>query len=107
MAVINLSRAVEPPLLFPSPREGPNRVGCVEPHMPAARGDRKPCTHELCPGTMQFDREPLATARNTAHRERGWVCGENPGHFTRASESESPATADLSHATAAAPPHET
>ena len=55
--------------------------------MAAARGDRKPCSHVRCPGTMQFGREPLAaSAGSTAYRELGWVCGENPDHFTRASE---------------------
>lgn len=55
--------------------------------MSAARGDRKPCTHTGCPGTMQFGRELLAaSAGSTAHGALGWVCGENPDHFKRASE---------------------
>ena len=56
--------------------------------MASARGDRKPCTHAKCAGTMQFGREPLrqdATA-TSGDGERGWVCSENPGHFQLASE---------------------
>jgi hypothetical protein len=63
--------------------------------MSAARGDRKPCTHARCPGTMQFGREPLAaSAGSTAHGALGWVCGENPDHFKRASELPSSVMAD-------------
>jgi hypothetical protein len=56
--------------------------------MSAARGDRKPCIRTACPGTMQFDREPLPNgpATRAADGERGWVCSENVDHFQRASE---------------------
>jgi hypothetical protein len=56
--------------------------------MSSARGDRKPCTHAECPGTMQFGREPRTTASSliTADGERGWVCSETPEHFQLASE---------------------
>ena len=71
--------------------------------MSAARGDRKPCTHPRCPGTMQFGREPLAaSAGSTAHGALGWVCGENPDHFKRASELAS-VMAEVSPPTSAGP----
>lgn len=59
-----------------------------EEHMASARGDRKPCTHAECSGTMQFGREPLRQTAftMTADGERGWVCSENPGHFQLAAE---------------------
>ena len=56
--------------------------------MASARGDRKPCTHAACAGTMQFGREPLrqVAPATSGDGERGWVCSENPGHFQLASE---------------------
>jgi hypothetical protein len=56
--------------------------------MASARGDRKPCTHAECAGTMQFGREPLrqVAPATSGDGERGWVCSENPGHFQLASE---------------------
>ena len=55
--------------------------------MSAARGDRKPCTHADCSGTMQFGREPLRkTSDPTAEAERGWVCSEKLEHFQRAGD---------------------
>ena len=57
--------------------------------MAAARGDRKPCTHAACAGTMQFGREPLrqVAPATSGDGERGWVCSENPSHFRVDSES--------------------
>ena len=54
----------------------------------AHRGDRKPCTHEECAGTMQFGREPLrqVAPATSGDGERGWVCSENPSHFQLPSE---------------------
>ena len=51
--------------------------------MAAARGDRKPCTHADCAGTMQFGREPLPQTSTSmkVDGERGWVCTDDPGHF--------------------------
>jgi hypothetical protein len=60
--------------------------------MSAARGDRKPCTRNGCPGTMQFGREPLPhgpTMRAT-DGERGWNCSKSAEHFQLASEQLSP-----------------
>jgi hypothetical protein len=56
--------------------------------MASARGDRKPCTHAECAGTMQFGREPLrqVAPATSGDGERGWVCSENPSHFQLASE---------------------
>ena len=56
--------------------------------MASARGDRKPCTHAKCAGTMQFGREPLrqVAPATSGDGERGWVCSENPSHFQLASE---------------------
>lgn len=56
--------------------------------MASERGDQKPCTHSGCRGTMQFGREPLPQSASGARvtGERGWVCGENAGHFMQASE---------------------
>jgi hypothetical protein len=56
--------------------------------MASARGDRKPCTHAECPGTMQFGREPLpqVSPARPLDGERGWVCSEQRGHFQSASE---------------------
>ena len=56
--------------------------------MASARGDRKPCTHAECAGTMQFGREPLrqVAPATSGDGERGWVCSENPGHFQLAAE---------------------
>lgn len=52
--------------------------------MSAERGDRKPCTHLECRGTMQFGREPLTptTSAGSVEGERGWVCSADPHHFT-------------------------
>ena len=60
--------------------------------MASARGDRKPCTHADCPGTMQFGREPLPQVppARPLDGERGWVCSEQPGHFQPASERSGP-----------------
>lgn len=59
--------------------------------MAAARGDRKPCTHARCPGTMQFGRQPVAqtAGRSTADGERGWVCSGDSRHFQLPSEERS------------------
>ena len=48
--------------------------------MASARGDRKPCTHVECSGTMQFSREPLAQTSSTmpADGDRGWICVRTP-----------------------------
>jgi hypothetical protein len=56
--------------------------------MASERGDRKPCTHAKCAGTMQFGREPLrqVAPATSSDGERGWVCSENPSHFQLASE---------------------
>ena len=53
--------------------------------MASARGDRKPCTHSECVGTMQFGREPVrqAAPAMSGDGDRGWVCSENPSHFRR------------------------
>jgi hypothetical protein len=73
-----------------------------EAHMASARGDRKPCTHAGCSGTMQFGREPLPeTALAVAvDGEPGWVCSEDPGHFQLAAERSrpEPAATGASHA---------
>lgn len=63
--------------------------------MAFARGDRKPCTHAECSGTMQFGREPLPERAfaMTADGERGWVCSETPRHFQLASERPRPEAA--------------
>lgn len=55
--------------------------------MAAARGDRKPCTHADCAGTMQFGREPLPQTSSAmgVEGERGWACSDNPEHFLLAS----------------------
>jgi hypothetical protein len=60
--------------------------------MASARGDRKPCTHAECSGTMQFGREPVPESAfgMTIDGERGWVCSENPGHFQLATERPRP-----------------
>jgi hypothetical protein len=51
--------------------------------MSAARGDRKPCTHSGCSGTMQFGREPRprTAAMITADGAPGWVCSTHASHF--------------------------
>jgi len=55
--------------------------------MASARGDRKPCTHGECSGTMQFGREPqLHVSPAMADGKHGWVCGEDPAHFQLAWE---------------------
>ncbi len=55
--------------------------------MPAARGDRKPCTHPHCPGAMTFGREPVTASPGiSTGGQEGWVCAENPAHFKRAAE---------------------
>ena len=55
--------------------------------MAAARGDRKPCTHAECAGTMQFGREPLpqTPTASSVDGERGWVCSDDREHFLLAS----------------------
>ena len=63
--------------------------------MSPARGDRKPCSHADCSGTMQFGREPLPKTSNlTAEAERGWVCSQEPEHFQRAREDQRQKPAD-------------
>jgi hypothetical protein len=59
-----------------------------EAHMASARGDRKPCTHAECSGTMQFGREqlPETAFALTVDGEPGWICSENSGHFQLAAE---------------------
>jgi hypothetical protein len=56
--------------------------------MTSERGDRKPCTHAGCTGTMQYSREPLTQGSSlmSAEGEFGWVCSEDPGHFQFPSE---------------------
>ena len=56
--------------------------------MASARGDRKPCTHAECPGSMQFGRESViqTSSTMTADGEYGWVCSESAAHFQLASE---------------------
>ena len=56
--------------------------------MASARGDRKPCTHAQCSGSMQFGREAViqTSSTMTADGEYGWVCSEYPAHFQLASE---------------------
>jgi hypothetical protein len=56
--------------------------------MASAMGDRKPCTHAECQGTMQFGREQLAEVppARPLDGEHGWVCSEQPGHFQSASD---------------------
>ena len=56
--------------------------------MASARGDRKPCTHAECRGTMQFGRKPLrqVSPAVSSDGERGWVCSEHPSHFQLPSE---------------------
>lgn len=63
--------------------------------MASARGDRKPCTHAECSGTMQFGREqqPQAPPARPLDGERGWVCSEHPEHFRPASERVRPEAA--------------
>lgn len=63
--------------------------------MASARGDRKPCTHADCRGTMQFGREPLprTSAAAPADGELGWVCSDDPGHFQLPSERQRPEVA--------------
>jgi hypothetical protein len=60
--------------------------------MASARGDRQPCTHTACSGTMQFGREPLhqTSSSTNGEGERGWVCSVNPGHFQRGAERPRP-----------------
>ena len=55
--------------------------------MASERGDRKPCTHDECRGTMQFGRQPLPQTSSavTVDGERGWVCSDHPEHFLLAS----------------------
>ena len=55
--------------------------------MASARGDRKPCTHGECSGTMQFGRQPELQVSSAMPRgERGWACSENESHFQLAAE---------------------
>ena len=55
--------------------------------MGAERGDRKPCTHEACSGTMQFGREPQQQVSfKVSEGRRGWVCSENDEHFQTPSQ---------------------
>jgi hypothetical protein len=51
--------------------------------MAPARGDRKPCTHAECAGTMQFGRELLRQTSSAlaVDGEPGWVCSDDPEHF--------------------------
>ena len=57
--------------------------------MPAARGDRKPCTVSECPGTMQFRRKSeggvvadrSGQAGVTPVDPMGWVCTADVEHF--------------------------
>jgi hypothetical protein len=66
--------------------------------MPAARGDRKPCLHLHCEGTMQFGREPVTPSPGSPeYGERGWVCSVNPVHFQRASDTGSSNAAERQH----------
>lgn len=61
--------------------------------MPAARGDRKPCTVAACPGTMQYGRRrdqkghvrPLSRPEmeSAAQDAKGWVCSDAPEHFVQ------------------------
>lgn len=60
--------------------------------MAPARGDRKPCTHTDCPGTMQFGREPLLRAWPRGDGGRGWVCSDKAAHFRPASDRSRPDT---------------
>jgi hypothetical protein len=57
--------------------------------MASARGDRKPCSHAACPGTMQFAREqlPQTSSAPAAEGGRGWVCSESSAHFQSETES--------------------
>ena len=65
--------------------------------MSPARGDRKPCSHADCSGTMQFGREPLPkTSYETAEAERGWICSQEPEHFQLARERQRPEPAEKS-----------
>jgi len=56
--------------------------------MTAARGDRRPCRVEACPGEMQYgrrsDHEHGTAALRGSRRDDplGWVCSETPEHFT-------------------------
>ena len=63
--------------------------------MTSARGDRKPCTHAECSGTMQFSREPLlrTSPAMRAEGDPGWVCSEVPEHFALASARPRPEAA--------------
>jgi hypothetical protein len=56
--------------------------------MASARGDRKPCTHAECSGSMQFGRESViqTSSTMTADGEYGWVCSEYAAHFQLASD---------------------
>jgi hypothetical protein len=55
--------------------------------MASARGDRKPCTHGECSGTMQFGRQPqLQVSSAIPQGEHGWACSENESHFQLAWE---------------------
>jgi len=63
--------------------------------MPAARGDRKPCLHLHCDGTMQFGREPsTASPGAPQYGDRGWVCSDDPAHFQRALDPASSSAAE-------------
>jgi len=63
--------------------------------MAPARGDRRPCTHTDCSGTMRFGREPLPTplSMKPAEGERGWVCSDTAAHFRPVFERGQPDTA--------------
>ena len=58
----------------------------------SARGDRKPCTHSGCSGTMRFGRDVIAHVvgpMRQAGPER-WLCDQRAGH-----ESDESPHADL------------
>jgi hypothetical protein len=64
--------------------------------MAASRGDRKPCSNNACPGTMQYGRErPRAGTPPERMFEggRGWVCDTDLRHFTPGSDRDTPQTA--------------
>ena len=59
--------------------------------MRPARGDSRPCTGKDCLGTMRFGREsdnlPRAGGGTHApagvgHDGEGWICSQEPSHFT-------------------------
>ena len=50
--------------------------------MASALGDRKPCTHAQCAGTMHFGREPMRQVAPAISDDgdSGWVCSETFDH---------------------------